>query len=147
MLSSLTLDLNQILGGPNDRTDYHVNETPEWFYQYRGSMELNIIDPTDDNKFKTIKIREGEMFLLPGSTPHNPVRFADTAGVVIEQKRPEGSVDRLRWYCQNCRHLVHEVSFHLKDLGTEIKNAVLEFKNSGEARRCQKCGVLCAVSH
>lgn len=136
----------QILGGPNDRTDYHVNETPEWFYQFRGAMQLNVIDSTAEEKFKTIEIREGEMLLLPANTPHCPVRFADTAGVVIEQKRPPGSLDRLRWYCQNCKHLVREASFHLTDLGTEIKDAVMAFKNSGEGRRCKECGTLCAVS-
>jgi 3-hydroxyanthranilate 3,4-dioxygenase len=129
----------QIVGGPNARTDYHINQTPEWFYQYRGAMLLKVVD---DGHFKDIVIREGEMFLLPGNTPHNPVRFANTVGLVLEQKRPEGSLDKMRWYCQACSEIVHEEAFHCTDLGTQIKKAVEDFRESAEARTCKACGAV-----
>ena len=34
-----------VVGGPNNRKDYHYNETPEFFYQVEGDMVLKIIDP------------------------------------------------------------------------------------------------------
>jgi 3-hydroxyanthranilate 3,4-dioxygenase len=103
-------------------------------------MLLKVID---SGEFRDIYINEGEMFLLPPNTPHNPVRFADTVGIVLEQPRPKESLDRLRWYCQNCGSQVHEASFHCTDLGTQIKEAVNKFKEDREARTCGKCGTLC----
>ncbi|KIE03409.1 3-hydroxyanthranilate 3,4-dioxygenase, partial [Metarhizium majus ARSEF 297] len=130
-----------IVGGPNARTDYHINQTPEWFYQYRGAMMLKVVD---DGTFRDIIIREGDMFLLPPNTPHNPVRFANTVGVVLEQRRPVESIDRMRWYCASCDGgvVVHEAAFHCTDLGTQIKQAVEDFKNDETKRRCGECGQL-----
>ncbi|KAL9079869.1 MAG: hypothetical protein Q9157_001271 [Trypethelium eluteriae] len=150
----------QIVGGPNARTDYHINTTPEWFYQYQGSMLLKTVDmsvspstfesaealkPSTGGIFKDIHIHEGDIFLLPANVPHNPVRFANTVGVVIEQPRPKDSVDRLRWYCQACGEKVHEKSFYCTDLGTQIKEAVQAFEKDAEARTCKKCGEICDV--
>ncbi|KAL8650985.1 MAG: hypothetical protein Q9210_003508 [Variospora velana] len=128
-----------IVGGPNARSDFHINETAEWFYQYRGSMLLKVVD---DGEHRDIPIREGEMFLLPPNTPHNPVRFADTVGIVLEQPRPKASLDRLRWYCQNDGEVVYEDAFHMEDLGTQIKAAVNAFKEDDKKRKCKKCGQL-----
>ncbi|KAI1083230.1 3-hydroxyanthranilic acid dioxygenase [Whalleya microplaca] len=128
-----------IVGGPNARTDYHINQTPEWFYQYKGAMMLKVVD---EGEFRDIIIREGDMFLLPGNTPHNPVRFANTVGVVLEQKRPEGSLDRMRWYCQECSEVVHEAAFHCTNLGTQIKAAIEQFMSSEESRKCKNCGAI-----
>jgi 3-hydroxyanthranilate 3,4-dioxygenase len=106
-------------------------------------MLLKIVDSGD---FRDVLIREGEMFLLPPNVPHSPVRFSDTVGIVLEQPRPTGSLDRLRWYCQNCGHQVYETAFHCVDLGTQIKEAVNKFKADKEARTCKNCGTLCSMS-
>ncbi|MCJ1482340.1 3-hydroxyanthranilic acid dioxygenase [Schaereria dolodes] len=134
-----------IVGGPNARTDYHINETAEWFYQYQGSMLLKVVDKDHNPPFRDIPILEGEMFLLPPNTPHNPVRFANTVGIVLEQPRPAESKDKLRWYCQNCGEIVYEAAFHCTDLGTQIKEAVNAFKEDKEKRRCSNCSELADI--
>ncbi|KAI9223490.1 3-hydroxyanthranilate 3,4-dioxygenase [Blastocladiella britannica] len=129
------------VGGPNKRTDYHVNETEEWFYQYKGDMLLKIVDP-DGPTFRDIVIREGEMYLLPGGVPHNPVRFADTIGIVLERQRPAGALDRLRWYCSACKEIVYEESFVMYDLGVQLKPVIEKFAASADLRTCKACGTV-----
>ncbi|OAA78178.1 3-hydroxyanthranilate 3,4-dioxygenase [Akanthomyces lecanii RCEF 1005] len=131
-----------IVGGPNARTDYHINTTPEYFYQHKGTMMLKVVD--DGGVFRDILIREGDMFLLPPNTPHNPVRFADTVGMVVEQKRPDDALDRMRWYCTTCPGavVVHEAAFHVTNLGTQIKEGVEAFRSDDDKRRCKQCGEL-----
>ena len=101
-----------------------------------------LLKVVDGDVFRDIVIGEGEMFLLPPNTPHNPVRFANTVGIVLEQKRPDDSVDRMRWYCQECKEAVHEAAFHCTDLGTQIKEAVETFKGDQGLRTCKKCGTV-----
>lgn len=103
-------------------------------------MLLKVVE--EDESFRDIPIREGEMFLLPPNTPHNPIRFLDTVGIVLEQPRPAGSKDRLRWYCHSCGKMVYETQFHCTDLGTQIKDAVNNFKADDGKRKCQNCGEL-----
>lgn len=99
----------------------------------------------DNGQFRDVEINEGDMYLLPANVPHNPVRFSDTVGIVIEQRRPPEAKDKLRWYCQNCHEIVHEVSFHCTDLGSQIKSAIRDFAANQEARVCRNCGEVCSV--
>lgn len=128
-----------IVGGPNERTDYHVNQTPEYFHQLEGKMCLKVVD---EGEFKDIIIGEGDSFLLPGNVPHNPVRYAKSIGIVVEQDRPQDVLDKMRWYCQNCKEIVHQVEFHCSDLGTQVKSAIQAFDADIKARTCEKCGTL-----
>ncbi len=127
-----------IVGGPNARKDYHFNETEELFYQIQGDIEVGI---QEDGKAVTIPIREGEMFLLPANTPHQPRRGSDTVGLVIECKRADRNmVDGLQWYCENCNNLLHEYKFVLNDVEKDFQPRFKDFYASEDLRTCKKCG-------
>jgi 3-hydroxyanthranilate 3,4-dioxygenase len=128
-----------VVGGPNQRTDFHVNPTEELFFQVEGDIVLRVIE---DGRPRDIPIRQGELFLLPAGIPHSPQRPANTVGLVIEQARPEHSDDHLRWYCRNCGALLHDAAFHLEDLGKQIKTAIERFTGSAELRTCKSCGAV-----
>ncbi|WP_369997486.1 3-hydroxyanthranilate 3,4-dioxygenase [Winogradskyella sp.] len=106
-----------VVGGPNDRQDYHYNETPEFFYQIEGDMVLKVIE---DGEPKDINIREGEIFVLPPKVPHSPQRGANTVGLVIEYPRPEGVKDKLQWYSEEDTSLLYEEEFTLDNIETDM---------------------------
>lgn len=87
-----------VVGGPNSRKDYHYNESEEFFYQLEGDVVLNI---QENGKAIDVPINEGDIFLLPPKIPHNPKRFENTIGLVMERKRREGEKDGLLWFCEN----------------------------------------------
>src|SRR5438270_8076772 len=71
-----------VVGGPNQRADYHVNPGEELFYQVEGDIVLKVIQ---DGERCEIPIKQGEIFLLPANVPHSPQRPPNSVGLVIEQ--------------------------------------------------------------
>jgi 3-hydroxyanthranilate 3,4-dioxygenase len=133
-----------VVGGPNGRKDYHWEEGEELFYQLEGDVQVKIIN--EEGKPETIDIREGEMFLLPPRVPHSPQRPAGTVGLVLERKRNPGEVDKLLWFCEHCGNKLHEAGFPLKDIGTQIKEAIGAFMADEKARTCSNCGTVMPAS-
>lgn len=127
-----------VVGGPNSRTDYHVNQDEEFFYQVEGEMCLKIID--DEGKFRDIPIKAGEIYLLPAGVPHSPQRMENSVGLVVEHKRPDDIFDKLQWYCFECGNKLFEEEFHLKNIETAFGPLYEKFFGSTEYRTCKKCG-------
>jgi 3-hydroxyanthranilate 3,4-dioxygenase len=131
-----------VVGGPNNRKDYHVDEGPEFFYQLQGDMLLKTIQ---DGKVVDIPIREGDIFLLPPKLPHSPQRFANTIGLVVERKRLLHEKDGFQWYCDNCNHLLYEEFFHMKNIEKDLPPVFERFYANQERRTCSRCGTVMAV--
>lgn len=130
----------QIVGGPNQRTDFHVDPYEEWFYQLKGDMHVNLIV---DGRPETVHVREGETWLLPGNTPHSPQRpVAGSIGLVIERVRAEGTLERFQWYCPECSALVHEAELQVRDIVADLPPVFAAFYVSEAARTCPACGAL-----
>jgi 3-hydroxyanthranilate 3,4-dioxygenase len=128
-----------IVGGPNQRTDYHVEEGPEFFHQLEGEMVLKV---QEDGKVRDIPIKAGEVFYLPPKVPHSPQRMAGGVGLVIERKRREGEKDGLLWYCEKCNHPLFSEYFELENIETQFQAVFDRFYTSVENRTCPDCGHL-----
>jgi len=125
-----------VVGGPNNRKDYHYNETPEFFYQIEGDMVLKVID---QGEFKDVEIKEGEIYLLPPTIPHSPQRFKNTVGLVIESKREKDVLDALEWYCESCGDQLYREQFALKNIVTQMQVIFNKYYNDLELRTCKNC--------
>jgi 3-hydroxyanthranilate 3,4-dioxygenase len=128
--------LVMIVGGPNERSDYHVNPGEELFYQIEGDIVLGVIE---DGKPRDIPIKKGEIFLLPGKVPHSPRRPANTVGLVVEQPKAFTEAHHLRWYCRGCGAIVFDTEFQPADVGKQIKAIIERFKADEGLRSCKTC--------
>src|SRR6516162_7811296 len=131
--------LVMVVGGPNQRTDYHVNPTEEFFYQVEGDIVLKVIE---DGQPRDIPIKQGDIFLLPAKVPHSPQRPANTVGLVVEQPRASNEEQHLRWYCKKCNAVVYDEAFLPADIGKQIKATIEKFNASAALRTCKVCGAV-----
>ena len=115
-----------VVGGPNQRTDYHDDPVEEFFYQLEGDMVLKVFD---QGEFYDVVIREGDVFFLPKHVRHSP-------------KRPDGQKDAFEWYCFECGSLVHRVEVLLKSIVDDLPPLYESFYADEEARTCPNCGAL-----
>jgi 3-hydroxyanthranilate 3,4-dioxygenase len=126
-----------VVRGPNARRDFHVDPSDELFYMLRGDMVLEFMQ---EGRRHRRAIREGELMLVPAGTPHSPHRPADTWGLVVEIKRRPDQTESLRWFCERCDALLHEVTLHVADIERDLKAAIEHFDGSPALRACRACG-------
>jgi 3-hydroxyanthranilate 3,4-dioxygenase len=130
----------QVVGGPNERCDYHDDPVEEFFYQLKGDMVLKV---GDNGNFYDVPIKEGEVFLLPPHVRHSPQRPAGSIGLVVEPKRYDADpFDAFEWYCFECHSLVHRIEVKVEHLVRDLPPLYEAFYNDEKARTCKKCGAL-----
>ena len=126
-----------VVGGPNSRTDFHIDESEEFFYQVEGDITLRVIE---DGKPVDIPIRQGEIFLLPPRVPHSPQRPAGTVGLVIERKRREGELDGFAWFCPRCDTKLYDEFLQVTNIVTQLPPLFERFYGNPEHSTCKQCG-------
>lgn len=128
----------QVVGGPNQRVDFHDDPVEEFFYQLKGDMVLKTVDR---GQHEDIIIREGDVFLLPPHVRHSPQRpIPGSVGLVVESPRVEGMKDGFEWFCMKCKGLVYRVEVEVKDIVKDLPPLYEAFYADEKARTCKACG-------
>jgi len=128
-----------VVGGPNQRTDFHDDPVEEFFYQLRGNMVLKVVD---DGKHYDVPIKEGEIFMLPPHVRHSPQRPQEgSVGLVVEAARPQ-ELDAFEWYCFECHGLVHRIEVKVQHLVKDLPPLYEAFYADAAARKCKACGAI-----
>ena len=109
-----------IVGGPNSRKDYHVDEGPELFYMIEGDMLLKVVV-------------DGE---------HSPQRFTDTVGLVVERARLPHELDGFMWFCEECSNKLYEEFVYVDDIVGQLPPIFERFWASEKNRTCTQCGAV-----
>jgi 3-hydroxyanthranilate 3,4-dioxygenase len=129
-----------VVGGPNQRTDFHDDPYEELFYQFKGNAYLNIVE---DGKIRKLELPEGAIFLLPPHVRHSPQRpDPESLCLLVERIRPDGVKDGFEWFCPSCSNLLYRVEAQVKSLANDLPPLFEKFYADMDARQCKKCGAL-----
>jgi 3-hydroxyanthranilate 3,4-dioxygenase len=128
----------QVIGGPNQRTDFHDNPAEEFFHQLKGDMVLKVLDR---GRILDVPICEGEVFFMPAHLRHSPQRpQPGSIGLVVEGARLPDHTDGFEWFCFDCGQLVHRVELAVRNLVTDLPPLFAAFFDDHEKRTCRRCG-------
>jgi 3-hydroxyanthranilate 3,4-dioxygenase len=124
---------------PPNRSDFHINTSPEFFYQMQGEMDCRVLE---NGAFSNITVGEGEMFFLPANVPHLNSRKEHSLGLVIHQKRMLGAKDSIVWYCERCCHQLYRADYVFEDLKAQLQEHIRRFLGDEALRTCSECGTV-----
>ncbi len=128
-----------IVGGGNERNDFHDDPREEFFYQIKGDMTLVLWE--EGSEPVHMPIREGDVYLLPPHVRHSPQRpDPESVGLVVEYQRNLGELDGFEWACANCNNLVHRVELQVQRIDEDLPPLFAAFNDDSDARTCPHCG-------
>ncbi len=122
--------------GPNRRKDFHINPGDEIFYQLEGELNLHYLE--NDNAEIAV-LKPGDLFLLPGNTPHSPRRGEGSWTFVVERRRGQSEMDQFIWVCDNCRHRLYETQVRFDEPSDAVARATAAMKADPKLARCNRC--------
>jgi 3-hydroxyanthranilate 3,4-dioxygenase len=122
---------------PPDRSDFHINTSPEFFYQFEGEMFCRMLQ---NGEFKDYTVGPGEMFFIPPLVPHLNRRHQGSIGLAIHTQRAPGALDAVAWYCESCGNQLHRIDYLFKDLLEQLPPLVRGFLADETKRTCTRCG-------
>lgn len=128
-----------VVGGPNKRTDYHVNTGEEFFYQLEGNILLRLRD--EKGMLQEVPMKAGDIFLLPPLVPHSPQRSEGSVGLVIETKRKADELDGFQWYCPQCEKKLYEEFLHISDIVRQLPEVFARYESKIEHKICPSCSL------
>jgi 3-hydroxyanthranilate 3,4-dioxygenase len=125
--------------GREYRSEFHINDSDEFTYMIKGTMNLHYRSP--EGKEEIIVIPEGSVNFMPAGTPHSPRFPPDAFALIVERGRRKDEVDRFQWFCPKCDELLHEERFVVADYRADpVSQAYKNFFDSEKARTCKSCG-------
>ena len=128
-----------VVGGPNQRTDFHDDPHEEYFHQIQGTAHLLL---WDRGRYERVDLNAGDVFLLPAHVQHSPQRpQPGSLCTVIERSRAPGVLDAFCWHCAHCGTQVARREVQLASIVTDLPVVYEAFYASPDAeRRCPGCG-------
>ena len=125
-----------VVGGPNARTDYHVNPTEEFFFQLTGTVKVRI---QHEGKPHDVILPEGSIYLLPANVPHSPMRGPGTVELIVGRIRKNGMKDTHRWYCEKCNSVLFEKTESIEIMERDMPLIFDAYYGDPENQRCKNC--------
>ena len=128
-----------VVGGPNERSDFHDDPVEEYFYQFKGNASLLM---WDRGQYDRVALCEGDMFLMAPHVLHSPQRpEPGSLCLVIERQRPAGLQDAFQWSCASCGAVVQRYALQLESIVKDLPTVFTQFYETTVAQRtCPQCG-------
>lgn len=128
-----------VVGGPNQRSDFHDDPAEEFFYQFKGNAYLLMWEA---GHYERVDLKQGDVFLMAPHVLHSPQRpEAGSLCMVVERQRPKGEKDALQWSCAACGTIVKRYEMQLDSIVDDLPPVYERFyATTAEERRCPNCG-------